>query len=137
MSKLQHALQLACAGFHVFPLGVNSKLPLIKNYTEEATRDVEKIESWWTDPILEIEKDYNIGIATSKFFDNEALIAIDVDDKNGKNGSLELEKLDMLYEIPNTFIQRTPTGGRHLIYKTPVAVKQGTSVLAPRIRYPL
>lgn len=129
MSFLDSALELAANGYRVFPLIPNGKTPWIKNFTEEATTDVEKIKDWWIEPIMEFEKDFNIGIATSGY-DDYQLIAIDVDDKNGKEGSKELEKIDLIHEVPSTFVQITASGGKHLIYKTPVAVKQGADVLA-------
>lgn len=130
MSFLESAIARAKEGFYVFPLVSNGKTPLIKNFTEEATRNPEKIRDWWLCPVMETEKDYNIGIATSKFGEDEALIVIDVDDKKGKKGSEELDKLDMINEVPQTFTQITASGGKHLVYKTPVAVKQGSDVLA-------
>lgn len=129
MSKLQAALDLASLGFHIFPIIENGKTPLIENFPELATRDPEQIKDWWVDPILEFEKDYNVGISTTRFGDNEALIVIDVDNKKGKNGSEELEKIDLINEVPFTFVQVTPTGGEHLVYKTHTPVKQGTNVL--------
>lgn len=130
MSTLQAALDLAHMGFHVFPVVPNGKTPAIEDFPNKATRDAEKIKDWWIDPIMEFEKDFNVGISTTKFGDDQALIVIDVDDKNGKEGSKELEKLDMLQEVPTTFTQFTPTGGRHLVYVSPTPVKQGSNVLA-------
>jgi len=130
MSKLEAALGLARRGFHVFPLIENSKLPAIKDFPNRATRDEEKIKAWWLDPVLEIEKDLNIGISTSKFRDNESLVVIDVDTKNGKKGEESLELLDLLgHDVPDTCEQGTPTNGRHLIYWHKEALKQGVDVL--------
>ena len=131
MSFLDSALALARQGFYVFPLVPNGKTPLIKNFTEEATRDEEKIKDWWTCPVLDTEKDYNIGIATSKFALVDSLIVIDVDNKGEKKGDVELEKIQIFYDLPETIWQSTPTGGRHLIFKHKVPVKQGANVLGP------
>lgn len=133
MSFLESALKLAANGFHVFPLLENSKLPAIKDFPNKATRDPNQIKDWWTCPILEMEKSYNIGISTTRFGDDEALVVIDVDNKGEKKGSIELDKIDMINEVPKTFIQATPTGGQHLVYRSPIAVKQGSNVLAPGI----
>lgn len=130
MSKLDSALGLAKLGFHIFPLMPDSKLPAIKDYPNKASRDLQTIEDWWIDPIMETENDYNIGISTSKFNDQEALVVIDVDMKPGKEGDKSLEELDMLgKEIPATLTQLTPTGGRHIIYRHNVPLKQGVNVL--------
>lgn len=130
MSKLHTALKLASLGFHIFPLKENSKLPLIKNYPNLATRDPSQIKAWWTCDISGNEKDRNIGISTSKWGDNGALVVIDVDNKSGKNGSENLLKLEIEgKELPDTFEQTTPTKGIHLVFRHSEAVKQGTNVL--------
>lgn len=130
MSKLNTAIELAALGFHIFPLRVNSKLPLIKDFPNKATRDPEVIKDWWLDPIMETENDFNIGISTSNFGDNEALIVIDVDNKGTKKGDETLDLLDMLgKELPETFTQYTPTGGRHFVFRHSMALKQGVNVL--------
>ncbi len=125
---LDHALELAGLGFHIFPLRPRSKHPpAIKAFPNRASRDPEQIRKWWTE-----NPNYNIGISTSRFGDNEALLVVDVDVKNEKNGNDTIRKLKSEgYDFPPTFEQRTPTGGRHLIYKVPSAVKQGVNVLGP------
>jgi hypothetical protein len=76
----------------------------------------------------------NIGISTSAFGDNEALVVVDVDNSKDKQGDQELLKLELAgFDFPETYTQITPNGGRHLVYRCSVAVKQGTSVLAPGI----
>lgn len=130
MSFLESALTLASQGFHVFPLLPNSKLPAIKDFPNQATRDPEVIKDWWIDPVMEFEKDFNVGISTSKFGDDEALVVIDVDNKGDKKGDEEIQKLEMFYDLPETLYQLTPTGGRHLVFKAKEPVKQGVDVLA-------
>lgn len=130
MSKLESALALAAKGFHVFPLLENSKDPLIKGFPTKATRDPEVIKDWWIDPIMEFEKDWNIGISTTRFGDNEALIVIDVDVKDDKKGDETLEALDIMgKEVPPTYTQVTPTGGLHLILRHKEPLKQGVDKL--------
>lgn len=130
MSLLQQALTLAKKGFHVFPLIPDSKLPLIKDFPTRATRDPEEIKKWWTDDVLEVELNYNVGISTSRFADDDHLIVVDVDNKEGKDGSGVLFQLELDgYEFPKTFCQHTPTGGLHLVYRSKEIVKQGAGVL--------
>jgi hypothetical protein len=130
MSKLQAALDLAAKGFHVFPLRENSKLPLISDFPHRATRDTHQIEDWWVCPIMEIEHDYNIGISTSRFGDDKALVVVDVDTKGEKKGLESLELLDVMgKELPATFHQMTPTGGLHLVFVHSEPLKQGVSVI--------
>lgn len=130
MSFLASALELAAKGFHVFPLNPKSKVPLIEDFPNMASRDPEQIKKWWVDPVLKMEQPYNIGISTTKFGENEALIVVDVDNKGVKNGDEEIVNLEIGGKIfPPTYTQFTPTGGRHLLYKSREARKQGSNVL--------
>jgi hypothetical protein len=128
VSFLDSALMLARMGFHVFPLQANSKLPAIKDYPTLASCNETTISEWWG------KRPYcNIGISTSSFGDGKsALLVIDIDNKPGKEGDNELFKLELEgKEFPPTLTQKTPTNGRHLVYKVENAVKQGSNVLAP------
>lgn len=124
MSNLQQALALAERGFHVFPLEPNGKLPVIKDYPNRATRDPELINRWF------MGLDRNIGISTSKFGDDQALVVVDVDNKGDKKGDEQLLSLELDgFELPQSLEQSTPTGGRHIVYVTDHALKQGVNVL--------
>jgi hypothetical protein len=127
---LDHALSLARQGFHVFPLVPDSKLPLIDDFPNLATRDESRIRDWWTDPLLGLVQPYNIGISTSRYGDNETLVVVDIDNKGKKKGNDEVFRLELEgKEFPETFTQRTPSGGRHLVYRHSESVKQGANVL--------
>lgn len=134
MSFYQAAIELAEKGFHVFPLAPGSKVPtnFMDDFPSRATRDPKQLYRWWHDPLLEIAQPYNIGISTSAFGDgNDALLVVDVDNKGDKKGDDELFRLELEgKEFPETFEQRTPSGGKHLIYRVREAVRQGTDVLA-------
>jgi hypothetical protein len=124
-STLQIARRLTEKGFYIFPCIPNAKEPAIKGWQEAATRNNEQITKWFAND------QYNIGIFTGKFRDNESLVVVDVDQKKGKDGAKEIEKLQILgHEFPATFLQTTPTGGKHIVYKTTIPVKQGADVLA-------
>lgn len=130
MSQLSNALSLAAKGFHVFPLIYKTKFPLIDDFPNLATTDPEKIRKYWLDPVMGIEKLYNVGISTSKFGKDKALVVVDVDNKPGKNGDESLLNLELEGKfLPPTFTQVTPTGGKHLIYVCESPVKQGVNVL--------
>lgn len=132
MSFLNQALELASKGFYVFPLQANGKLPAIDDFPNRASRDPEQIKKWWLDPVLELEQPYNIGISTTKYNGSQALVVVDVDNKDAKKGGEQLLKLELEgFDFVETATQVTPTGGLHLIYRTKEAVKQGQSVLAP------
>lgn len=126
-SKLDSALELAADGFHVFPLAPDSKKPVLKDqdWKQLATRDEARIRQWWSDM-----PDCNIGISTSVFGDDKALLVVDIDKKDGRDGYQELVKLELDgKEIPETLEQDTPSGGRHLIYVVDQPVRQGANVL--------
>lgn len=108
ISLVGKALFLAQCGLKVFPLIPGSKKPMIENFPERATIDEKQIYKWWNKTPMA-----NIGISTTD------LIALDIDAKSGKDGYSELKQLmsEGLQLVP-TFEQLTPTGGRHLIYKT-------------------
>jgi len=126
MSLLEQALQLAAEGFWLFPIKAGEKTPAVKAWPGQATRDEEVLREWFA------TGDRNIGIATGVFADGAALIAVDVDNKNGKNGDEQLFRLELDgSEFPRTREQRTPTGGRHLLYRVAEACKQGVDVLGP------
>lgn len=128
--KLASALALAADGFHVFPLEPDSKLPAIMDYPGRATRDAAQIRAWWTCPVMGLPLDRNVGISTTRFGDDGALLVVDVDNKGNKHGdeavaALKLEGL----VLPSTRSALTPTGGRHLFYSVVHPVTQGANVL--------
>lgn len=132
MASLDEALALAQQGFHLFPVQHDSKLPAIEGWQNKATTDADQIKRWWLDPVLELDQDWNIGICTSRFNCAESLLAIDIDNKNGKDGSGEIIKLELAgYEIPRTRTHTTPTGGQHLLLRVREPVSNGVNVLAP------
>jgi hypothetical protein len=118
---IEHALALAARGFYVFPIQGGKKMPpLIKDFPTMATRDAEEIRIWWA-----LWPNANIGISTSTFGDGEALLVVDVDTKGDKDGNATIFELELAgNDFPDTYTQSTPTGGRHLVYRVPAAVKQ-------------
>src|SRR6185436_6912849 len=124
MGRLEQALALAGQGFFVFPCAPGAKTPAVNDWPNRATRDAAQIEKWWA------SRDYNIGISTSRFGDDQALVVVDVDNKGGKNGDVSLLELELQgFEFPVSVEQSTPSGGRHVIYTTEQPLKQGVDVL--------
>ncbi len=120
----EQAKALAARGFHVFPCRSNSKLPAIEGFPTRASCDPRAVESLFT------SQNCNIGISTSRYNGGSALVAVDVDKKDGRNGFDTISQLkDLGFDFPKTLVQRTPSGGRHLIYSNPTPVKHGTNVL--------
>jgi len=125
-TKKDSALQLAALNFHVFPLAPGQKAPpLIEGFPNHATRSPDVIAKWWT-----TWPDANIGLSTSRYGENGALLVVDVDVAKGKSGRNTLLHLELAgHDFPDTRTQTTPSGGQHLIYHVPVPVKQGVDVL--------
>jgi hypothetical protein len=117
-TKLDAALALAAKGFEIFPIKAGAKFPpLVKDWPNKATNLGFAVGEWWTD----FWPEANIGIHC------KGMIVIDVDPAKGGDDSLAL--LEMTYGLPETLTTRTPTGGRHLYYRTPVAVPNGVDSL--------
>ena len=104
------ARKYAELGYEVFPLVPDKKEPITQNGCNDATTDQEQINRW-----IEEFPDANIGIKAG----SDVLI-LDIDNKDGKNGSLDLaeieKELGSLSDCPKT---ETPTGGNHLYFKHP------------------
>lgn len=128
MTPTDHALALAARGFYVFPLSPRSKLPPKGvSWMRRATRDPDRIRNLFG-------ADDNVGIATSHFGDGEALVVVDVDNKHGKTGDTTILALELEgHEFPDTLESRTPSGGRHLFYRVPAAVRQGVENVGPGV----
>ena len=117
VSKLDAAIALAAKGFEVFPIKAGAKFPpLVKDWPNKASNIVQFFGPWW-----DKNPDANIGIHT------KGMIVIDVDVNKGGDDSLAL--LEMTYDLPQTLTTRTPTGGRHLYYRSAVAVPNGVDTL--------
>lgn len=147
MTKLEHALALARKGFWVFPIlpwplgdkDSKGKTPAVK-FKDWATREEATIRAWWQDTdFTRFSKKYgdycpadcNVGVFTSRFGDDGALLVVDVDTKNGKDGNAELVRLELGgFDFPDTLVAGTPTGGRHLFFSVESPVRQGADVLA-------
>jgi hypothetical protein len=130
MSLLESALELAAKGFHVFPLVPGTKIPIKDmSFPTMATRDEEQIRAWWQE-----NPNYNIGISTSRFWDDEHLVVVDVDVKEGKRGAEEVLRLELEgFEFPTTAEQITASGGKHIIYRSQQPYTQGVSKLGKDI----
>jgi hypothetical protein len=121
---LASAHRYAERGMYVHPLLVGSKEPRWTNWEERATRDPEVIERTWG------RAPFNIGIACGP----SGLVALDLDvpHEGEVSGSPEIvDGMTMLTSlaartpgarITPTLTVRTPSGGRHLVYRAPAGV---------------
>lgn len=98
-------------GRFLFPIKAGSKFPpLIKNNLADASNDPAKLTEWakkWPG--------CNWGVAHRK----SNLLVVDIDQKPGKEGEATFDELDLDYGFPETEENRTPSGGRHLVYEGP------------------
>jgi len=107
--QLAGALNWASRGFFVFPVEPNGKKSLVSDWPNVATTDDKRIHEWANDfP----------GCNWACVPGRSECIAFDLDRKNGKDGLAELERLahDNGFEIPDTLVVKTPTGGFHFYY---------------------
>lgn len=122
---LDWALWLAARGFHVFPLRPGTKLPLISKFYELATTDRAIIRAWWAR-----WPEANPGISTTRYgHEGLALVAIDVDVKGDRDGREAFAALQVIGGLPDTYTQRTPTGGFHYVYTCPFPLRQTVNEL--------
>jgi hypothetical protein len=141
-SAADWALHYAQAmGWYVFPGkkdGKKGKVPLVKwgrgltafdpsgNLRDfAASKDPALIAAWW-----ERWPDAEIGIDTGR----SGLIVLDVDVRDEKDGEHELASLQAISgDLPPTLEQRTPSGGRQLVFTSDtlcrsLATKEGLDV---------
>jgi hypothetical protein len=129
------AVELARQGFRIFPLRAGAKTPPIipagrvlppkGEYQDHIpSNDPEEVARMWTAPgPLANPLPYNIGICTND------LLAIDIDNKNGKRGIEAWIRLIQELGIPElTVATLTPTGGQHRFYKLPNGGRAGLTV---------
>lgn len=123
-TQAARAASLAARGFPVFAVIDGGKKPSERNWQANATLSGEDVSSCFA----RLGKS-NIGVKTG-----DDLFVVDVDVRNGKGGEASLLALQEKHgELPTTFMVRTPSGGRHLYFKTSTPVKSSVSKLAPGI----
>lgn len=103
-------------GIKIFPIQKNGKTPMIERWQDECSCDYFQVLYWY-----ENCKGCNWGIPATQ--NGLFILDLDIHDPN-KNGILNYNKiLEMLYSDEEAddiedCIQKTPSGGEHLIFKT-------------------
>ncbi|MEV6311474.1 bifunctional DNA primase/polymerase [Streptomyces sp. NPDC051840] len=146
---LSAALQAAKRGWHVFPLRPNGKRPALHGETtcphtgpctsghvkweQRATTDPDRIRAAWSTGA------FNIGIATGP----SGLVVVDLDrpkpnsDQDAPDGAANLKALCERagQPVPRTRTIRTASGGTHLYFSAPAAVRlhNTAGTLAPLV----
>jgi hypothetical protein len=120
LAILDHALATADLGLPVFPLSPLKKTPLLKaNWREIATTDPIQIQAWFRDA-----PSANYGVATG---DASDLFVVDIDND-------QADRWWRSQGFPEGAVVRTPSGGRHIYYRTEGAdVQTNQSTLHPGI----
>jgi hypothetical protein len=98
------ALAYAAQGWRVTPVHPGGKMPMGEEWQRKATTDEGQIGAWW-----ERHPNANVGIVCDRCFG----FVLDIDD---------LGALQYLPALPATLESRTPSGGRHLVFKHPAEV---------------
>lgn len=111
---LEHALYCAAHGWMIHPLEIKGKKPLVVDWPNKATNDVETINGWWTK-----WPNANIGLATGA---GSGVFVVDID---GPDGETAWETLQGEIDgIPGT-LESTTGKGRHLFFRYPEGRKIG------------
>ncbi|MFB6558502.1 bifunctional DNA primase/polymerase [Streptomyces sp. NPDC056400] len=118
---VEHVLELAARGMHVFPLRPNDKRPAVDRWEQRATLEPDRIRRCWG------AGPYGVGIACGP----SALVVVDLDTAKGDQPPAEgitsgEDVLALLYEhhgdrfpFGTTPTVRTTSGGTHLYYRAP------------------
>lgn len=100
--------------FKIYPLSFGSSVPVKGSHgSKDATRNPDVLDNWTTG------QKHNIGIALRA--NDLVLLDIDVGHESGTNGIGVLNKYmqDNHTELPNTYTERTPSGGYHFFFADP------------------
>lgn len=103
-------------GLKIFPVEVNGKTPLIKNWQNDCSCDYFQVLYWYTNC-----KDCNWGLPCTP----NDLFVLDLDRHDKQKDGVEnfVKIINSLYNQEEQYdidcmMQSTPSGGRHLIFKT-------------------
>ena len=111
---LSAALAYAGRGWPVFPCKARGKAPATKRGLKDATTDPAVIREWWRD-----HPRANVAVVTGAAA-GLFVLDIDVDPAKGEDGNASLAELERVHgPLPTTVEQRTPRGGRHLLFRHP------------------
>lgn len=120
MNTKEQALNLASQGFKVFQLSHNSKIPLKNTHGyKDATNNIDEIRNTFNS-----FNNLGIGLAVNH------LVLVDLDVNNSDQLKDVLGELNKRrYDLPQTYTERTKSGGTHLIYKTDRTLKPTNKTL--------
>jgi len=94
--------------FKIFPVNKNEKTPIENGYRDSASYDQDQIKKW-----LKLYPGCNWGMILK----DSGLIAIDIDPRNGGDETWFDLLITNGFTDDKEWIQETPSGGQHYIYK--------------------
>jgi len=121
MSVLDHALLYARRGIRVIPIAPGEKYPAgIEAWQTIASSNPTTVTEWFTTTY----KDWGVGICTGRAGARQVFV-LDIDEHDPQqSGSDTLADLEAEHgKLPDTVTVLTPTGGRHLYFTTPIAIR--------------
>lgn len=115
MSIKNAALACIRAGFQVMPCVPNGKSPKLEGWKDAATRNPAMVNTWWDN-----SPNFNIGLPMGSYAGIYFILAVDIDNKTDeRKGDKSVEDLAKQgKDLPLTLTTLTPSGGKHLFYKT-------------------
>jgi hypothetical protein len=117
--SLVAALAYAARGWHIYPSFSGTKAKTNLKWRTASTNNKKQVRHWWT-------KSPNATICLD--CEKSGLAVLDLDQKDGKDGRLALEILQLEYDkLPPTLMQRTASGGAHLIFKGQIKTTVGAN----------
>ncbi len=124
-SKLDMAFHYVSFGLRVHPVKNygDRKKPELTSWPTLATTDVETIHRWFGFDY----QNSNIGIVPEQLSDGHWLFVFDIDEHDeAESGSETVAELEESYgKLPDTWTVLTPSGGRHLYFRSPIELKNG------------
>nr|DAT77088.1 MAG TPA: Bifunctional DNA primase polymerase [Caudoviricetes sp.] len=117
MNKWNYIEKTFVDKFKIFPVIENGKTPVMNNWLNDCSSEYMQVLYWY-----ENNHNYNWGLPAEP----NNLFILDVDCKEGQCGKDSLARLmyDLDIDITKTLIQKTASGGLHLIYKSDVELNQ-------------
>lgn len=112
----------AAAGLRVVPIRPGRKAPSLRGWTEHATTDADLIAEWWGG----LYRGAGVGICPGRHPEGGWWFVVDIDrDKGGADGEDTWRDLLDTYaaDEPETVEQISGGGGRHLLFRSPVEVR--------------
>lgn len=110
MTLKQASLKYCEAGWYIFPITTNEKMPPLVPWREESSNDPEQIKKWWGEV-----PNANIGLDCGK----SGIIVIDVDIKQGGMANWNILCEENNIDPADTMRIITPSQGRHIFYLAP------------------